>query len=89
MDENPADTLVRELEEEWSVAPERLTVEALVRLPTDMVLMIGLCWLPADAPEVTPDAEHDTYAWWPADVAQWPDEADGPLRRLGEMLAAA
>ena len=89
VDENPADTLVRELDEEWSVTPERLTVEALVRLPTDMILMVGLAWLPADAPEVTPDAEHDTYAWWPADVARWPQEADGTLRRLAEMLAAS
>ena len=29
--ENPAETLVRELEEEWSVSPERVTVEALVK----------------------------------------------------------
>ena len=32
VDENPTDTLARELEEEWSVEPERLQVEALVRL---------------------------------------------------------
>ena len=32
--ENPADTLGRELREEWSVEAERLTVEALVHLPT-------------------------------------------------------
>ena len=31
VDENPVTTLARELQEEWSVAPERLTVEALVR----------------------------------------------------------
>ena len=34
VDENPADTLARELEEEWSVRPERLQVEALIRSPT-------------------------------------------------------
>ncbi|MCL2418797.1 MAG: NUDIX domain-containing protein, partial [Conexibacteraceae bacterium] len=32
LDENPADTLARELEEEWSVTPERLQAEALIRL---------------------------------------------------------
>ena len=32
VDENPTDTLARELEEEWSVQPERLQVEALIRL---------------------------------------------------------
>ncbi|HET9101915.1 MAG TPA: NUDIX domain-containing protein [Solirubrobacteraceae bacterium] len=89
VDENPAETMIRELDEEWSVVPERLTVEALVRLPTDLILMIGLAWLPADAPEVTPDAEHDTYAWWPADVDAWPQEADETLRRLAAMLTAA
>jgi hypothetical protein len=36
---------------------------------------------------VTPDHEHDAYAWWPADVAQWPDEADEPLRRMASFLA--
>lgn len=88
LEENPAHTLTRELQEEWSVSPERLTVEALVRLPTNMILLIGLAWLPDDAPEVTPDAEHDAFAWWPADVERWPAEADAPLRRLGGMLAA-
>ena len=86
--ENPAETLTRELHEEWSVAPERLTVEALVGLPSDMVMLVGLAWLADGAPEVTPDPEHDAYAWWPADVAAWPPEADEPLRRLAGMLAA-
>ena len=88
VDENPADTLARELHEEWSVAPERLTVEALIRAPTGMVLLVGQAWLP-DGASVTPDPEHDTFAWWPADPAQWPDEADAPLRRMGAMLAEA
>src|SRR6201996_6048946 len=43
--ENPADTLVRELAEEWSVAPESLTVEALIRLPTQSVMLVGQAWL--------------------------------------------
>jgi 8-oxo-dGTP diphosphatase len=88
VDENPAETLIRELDEEWSVVPESLTVEALVRLPSEMVLLIGLAWLPDGAPEVTPDPEHDAYAWWPADVSAWPPEADAPLRLLAGMLAA-
>jgi len=88
VDENPAETLTRELDEEWSVAPESLTVEALVRLPSELVLLIGLAWLPDGAPEVTPDREHDAHAWWPADVDAWPPEADAPLRLLAGMLAA-
>jgi 8-oxo-dGTP diphosphatase len=84
--ENPADTLTRELEEEWSVAPERLSVEALVRIPSGLVLLVGLARLPAGA-EVVPDAEHDEYAWWPADVSAWPEEADEPLRRMASLLA--
>ena len=54
----------RELEEEWSVTPERLTVEALVSLPNRLAMLIGLAWLP-DGAEVTRDAEHDAHAWWP------------------------
>jgi 8-oxo-dGTP diphosphatase len=86
--ENPVDTLVRELEEEWSVAPERLSVEALVQAPSGLVSLVGLAWLPDDT-QVTPDAEHDEYAWWPADVSHWPEQGDAPLRRLAELLTAS
>jgi len=85
--ESPAETLVRELDEEWSVAPERLTVEALVRLPHKLVMVVGLAWLP-DGAEIEMDDEHDAHAWWPADVADWPGEADEPLRRMAALLAA-
>jgi 8-oxo-dGTP diphosphatase len=88
VDENPAETLRRELREEWSVDPERLSVEALVQLPSEVVLLVGLAWLP-DGAEVTPDHEHDEFAWWPSDVEQWPAEADDPLRRMGTLLALA
>jgi ADP-ribose pyrophosphatase YjhB (NUDIX family) len=83
--ENPAQTLGRELEEEWSVSPERLMVEALVRNPTGLVLFVGMAWLP-DGAEVAPDDEHDAYAWWPPDVDRWPAEADEPLRRMARLL---
>jgi ADP-ribose pyrophosphatase YjhB (NUDIX family) len=85
VDENPAHTMSRELLEEWSVAPERLQIEALVCLPSQVVLLVGQAWLATGA-TVTPDAEHDDFAWWPADVAQWPDEADEPLRRMAALL---
>lgn len=84
--ESPADTLARELEEEWSVSPERLSVEALVRLPHEMLMVVGLAWLSPDA-EVTPDYEHDAFAWWPADIDAWPDEADAQLRAVARLLA--
>jgi len=83
--EDPVVTLARELQEEWSVTPERLAVEALVCLPNRLVLMVGQAWL-ADGAEVTPDAEHDAYAWWPADPGAWPAEADGALRAMAAML---
>jgi ADP-ribose pyrophosphatase YjhB (NUDIX family) len=85
--ESPAETLTRELREEWSVAPERVRAEALVRLPHHLVMFIGMAWLPEGA-EVVPDDEHDEYAWWPADVSDWPDEAHEPLRRMAVLLAA-
>ena len=86
--ENPTDTLARELDEEWSVAPQRMSVEALVRIPSGLVLFVGVAWLP-EGIEVTPDHEHDAFAWWPAAVEQWPDEADAPLRAMASLLAAS
>jgi 8-oxo-dGTP diphosphatase len=86
VDENPADTLERELREEWSVEPERMQIEALLLLPTEAVMLIGQAWL-ANGASVTPDHEHDEFAWWPADVAQWPAEADEPLRRLAGLIS--
>ena len=88
VDENPTDTMTRELEEEWSVAPQKLTIEALVGLQSGVVLIVGMAWLP-DGASVTPDAEHDDYAWWPARLERWPEEADAPLRLLAGALAAA
>jgi len=84
--ESPAQTLARELREEWSVTPQRLTVEALVRLPSGLVLLVGMAHLGAGA-EVAMDPEHDTYAWWPADIGDWPAEADEPLRHMAGLLA--
>jgi ADP-ribose pyrophosphatase YjhB (NUDIX family) len=88
LNEHPCDTLVRELREEWSVAPESVQVEALVRLPHQLVMFVGMAWL-AEGAQVTPDDEHDAHAWWPSDVSQWPDEADEPLRRMATLLSAS
>lgn len=87
--ESPADTLTRELREEWAVAPVRVQGEALVRLPHQMIMFVGQAWLAEGVEEqVVPDAEHDEFAWWPADVDRWPDEADAPLRRMARLLTA-
>ena len=85
VDENPVDTLTRELQEEWSVAPQRLTVEALIKLPNQLTMLVGQAWL-APGAQVTPDAEHDAHEWWPADPAQWPEQADEPLRLTAALL---
>jgi ADP-ribose pyrophosphatase YjhB (NUDIX family) len=87
VDENPTDSMGRELREEWSVAAERMTVEALILLPSEVVLLVGQAWLARGA-TVTPDHEHDEFAWWPADVARWPREGDEPLRRIATLLSA-
>jgi 8-oxo-dGTP pyrophosphatase MutT (NUDIX family) len=87
VDENPAATLARELSEEWSVTAERLTVEALIRLPTRITMLVGQAWLGAGA-QVTPDAEHDEYEWWPADPGLWPAHADEPLRLTAALLTS-
>jgi 8-oxo-dGTP diphosphatase len=84
--ENPANTLVRELHEEWSVVPERVQAEALIALPHRMVMFVGQAWLPEDA-EVTPDHEHDAFAWWPAEIDDWPAEAGESLPRMARWLS--
>jgi 8-oxo-dGTP diphosphatase len=84
--EDPVTALARELEEEWAVAPERLAIEALVRLPSGMVMLIGQAWLGRD-PQVVRDPEHDAHAWWPADPGEWPEEASGDLRLMAGLLA--
>jgi 8-oxo-dGTP diphosphatase len=86
VNEDPALTLTRELEEEWQLVPEELTVEALAALPSGLMALVGLATVAAGAEPVA-DAEHDEFAWWPADVAQWPDEADVRLRRMAMVLA--
>lgn len=83
--ENPATTLTRELEEEWSVRPERLSAEALIRIPSGLVLFVGMAHL-AQGAEVTIDPEHDMHAWWPPDPSDWPREADEPLRLMASLL---
>lgn len=83
--ENPAHTLVREMQEEWQLVPDRVQGEALIRLPHALVMFVGQAWVPASS-EVVMDAEHDAFAWWPPDPANWPAEADEPLRRVAEML---
>ncbi len=87
--ENPAETLMRELQEEWSVTPERVRGEALVQLPHRLVMFVGQAWLAegVDA-DVTPDAEHDAFAWWPREIEQWPAEAEAPLRLMAQWLSA-
>ena len=88
VDENPAQTMRRELAEEWSVEAERVRIEALVVLPSEVAMLVGQAWL-AEGAEVSPDHEHDAYAWWPADIEQWPREADEPLRRVAKLLSQA
>jgi ADP-ribose pyrophosphatase YjhB (NUDIX family) len=84
--ENPADTLVRELSEEWSVSPAYARGEALIMLPHRLAMFVGQAWLP-EGTEVTPDHEHDEYAWWPSDVEEWPAHAGEPLRRMARWLS--
>jgi 8-oxo-dGTP pyrophosphatase MutT (NUDIX family) len=86
VDENPVDTMRRELREEWSVDPDRMRAEALIMLPSEMVMLVGQAWL-TDGATVTPDAEHDEFAWWPADPARWPDEAHDALRRTAALIS--
>ena len=84
--EDPVEALTRELEEEWAVQPEQLAVEALVSLPTGLVMLVGQAWL-GSGTQVERDAEHDAHAWWPPEPAAWPAEADPVLRHMASLLA--
>jgi ADP-ribose pyrophosphatase YjhB (NUDIX family) len=85
--ESPADTLVRELDEEWAVAPERVRGEALICLPQKLIMFVGQAWIAEGAEDtVQPDAEHDEFAWWPAEVDEWPPEAGEALPRMARWL---
>ncbi len=85
--ESPADTLVRELKEEWDVAPERVRGEALLCLPQRLVMFVGQAWLAeGDEELVRPDEEHDQFAWWPREIDEWPAEAGEALPRMARWL---
>jgi 8-oxo-dGTP diphosphatase len=83
--ESPAETLSRELREEWRLEPERLTIEALIGLPDGIAMLVGLATVP-DASDPVPDHEHDEWAWWPPDPESWPEEADVRLRLMARLL---
>lgn len=86
--ENPADTLVRELREEWGVAPERVRGEALIKLPHGLVMFVGQAWLAEGAEEeVRPDEEHDEFQWWSSDIDGWPPQAGEALPRMASWLS--
>jgi 8-oxo-dGTP diphosphatase len=83
--ESPADTLARELQEEWQLEPDALSVEALIALPGGMNMLVGLARVP-DGCDPVPDSEHDDWTWWPADVDSWPAEADDRLKLMAALL---
>jgi 8-oxo-dGTP diphosphatase len=84
--ESPAETLTRELQEEWRLRPDDLSVEALITLPNGLHMLVGLAIVPDDSDPV-PDDEHDEWAWWPAQPADWPPEADDRLKLMADLLA--
>ena len=85
--ESPTETLIRELAEEWAVAPAKVRAEALLRLPHGLVMFVGQAWLAEGVEEaVRPDEEHDQFAWWPADIDAWPAEAGEALPRMARWL---
>ena len=84
--ESPATTLTRELDEEWRLEPESLSIEALLALPTGLTMLVGMANV-AQGAEPVPDSEHDDWAWWPADPDRWPAEADPRLKVMGRLLA--
>jgi 8-oxo-dGTP diphosphatase len=85
--ESPANTLTRELQEEWQLEPDALSVEALVALPNGLNMLVGLATV-SDRCDPVPDHEHDEWAWWPADIDCWPVEADERLKLMAALLGS-
>jgi 8-oxo-dGTP diphosphatase len=85
--ESPAETLTRELQEEWCLDPDEVSVEALVQLPNGLNMLVGLATVPNDCQPV-PDGEHDEWTWWPADTGDWPPEADDRLKLMAVLLGS-
>jgi ADP-ribose pyrophosphatase YjhB (NUDIX family) len=85
--ESPAETLTRELHEEWRLEPETLSVEALIALPNGLNMLVGLATVP-DGCDPVPDSEHDDWTWWPADTSDWPAEAHERLKLMAALLGS-
>ena len=85
--ESPAETLTRELHEEWRLRPHDLSVEALITLPNGLNMLVGVATV-ADDSEPVPDHEHDEWAWWPPQTADWPPEADPRLKLMADRLGS-
>ena len=85
--ESPAETLTRELQEEWRLEPDALSVEALIALGNGMNMLVGLATVD-DRCDPVPDAEHDDWTWWPADIDAWPPEADERLKLMAALLGS-
>ena len=52
-----------------------------------MNILVGLATVP-DGCEPVPDAEHDAWTWWPADIDRWPAEADERLKLMAALLGS-
>ena len=85
--ESPAETLTRELQEEWRLRPDDLSVEALITLPNGLHMLVGLATV-SDGCAPVPDPEHDDWTWWPADISDWPAEADHRLKLMAALLGS-
>ena len=57
----------------------------VARAPERVAMLVGLARVPHGA---EPDARprDDDWAWWPADVSDWPAEADERLKLMARML---
>ena len=78
--------LLMKAENALPFVPGMAKCNVIARTPNGLVFLVGMAWLP-DGVEAVRDEEHDAHAWWPADVAQWPEEADETVRRMGALLA--
>jgi 8-oxo-dGTP diphosphatase len=86
--EDPVATIRQELDEEWGLAAERLTLAALLADGSGQTVLLAVAGL-TGRPEPRPNREHDAWAWWPADPGAWPDAAAPDLRQAVRLARGA
>jgi 8-oxo-dGTP diphosphatase len=85
--DDPIATMRQELDEEWQLRAERLTVAAVLSEPSERTVLLGVAEVAAGE-EPRSNDEHDEWNWWPADRQDWPAEAPDAMHAVASLAQA-